>query len=392
MSSKRVKIADEKVWSSEMDVHLWTTFGKYTDDATVTPYDSACPPQGVYRRVSKQAIVTWNNGIQYGEKYRSIREKPSDMIWPHSESATCVRLKALIKEKEVSAEDSASHNTFANRPYPNLDEFDENLSPTRRSMRRPPMTRPSITRPSMTLPLLPRPTMPPSPMTPSQMPLWAHSLPQMRTGHNLVRQTIDASVKQLRQNVLAEIRALERRHFHERLEAQRPFGYPFHRQHTRISPFLPQRLEEAQPLDLTPRFKEMSMVPALRDFYTKDPARRSPLSDGAWDPFVSPPSVLGPINVASNPVLPQGWASSGQFQGHRPSTPVRPSTSGAASSSRPVHTQYSQLFRSQNRPGNFQYYFRDFNDREARRQPGIFGEDTEMVEDEGNTSEHSSEE
>lgn len=34
MSSKRLKIADEGIWSGEMDIHLWTTFDKYPDDAS----------------------------------------------------------------------------------------------------------------------------------------------------------------------------------------------------------------------------------------------------------------------------------------------------------------------------------------------------------------------
>lgn len=49
-------------WTDEMDVHLWTTYVRYLQDPTVTPFrvgPGRAPPLGVCHRVAREAKRTW---------------------------------------------------------------------------------------------------------------------------------------------------------------------------------------------------------------------------------------------------------------------------------------------------------------------------------------------
>ena len=60
----RRKKPHKVLWTAEMDRHLWTTYLKYLQDPTVTPFKllpGAPPPLGICHRVARDARKTWRS-------------------------------------------------------------------------------------------------------------------------------------------------------------------------------------------------------------------------------------------------------------------------------------------------------------------------------------------
>ncbi|KAJ5745762.1 hypothetical protein N7520_010944 [Penicillium odoratum] len=104
----------EKVFSREMDNHLWNTYQMYLQDPTMTPFKmtpGSIPPLGVTSRVARRAKKTWENKkLRMGQSLfmkasdRSGSSTPkamddSKMAWPKSDSKTRHRLKMLCRRK-----------------------------------------------------------------------------------------------------------------------------------------------------------------------------------------------------------------------------------------------------------------------------------------------------
>lgn len=122
------------LWSAEMDRHLWSTYLRYIQDPTVTPFKmlpGIPPPLGVCHRVAREARKTWRWGVgntptllSPNHSHRSGHAKtttgalehysqnpnlaaknhpspvgPFAMPWPKSGSSTRRRLRHLCKVK-----------------------------------------------------------------------------------------------------------------------------------------------------------------------------------------------------------------------------------------------------------------------------------------------------
>lgn len=101
--SNKMKLAkvNHGLWSSEMNKHLWSTYEKYLDDPTVTPYDPNSPPAGVYRRVALEAIRTFKSSLECGT---SASKSLKNQNWPHSTSETCTHLRGMVKRNARSSQ------------------------------------------------------------------------------------------------------------------------------------------------------------------------------------------------------------------------------------------------------------------------------------------------
>ena len=122
------------LWSAEMDRHLWSTYLRYLQDPTVTPFKmlpGVPPPLGVCHRVAREARKTWRSGVgntrtllspihphrsehpkttigmpehhsqnlNHAAKDRQFPVSPVAMPWPKSGSSTRRRLRHLCKIK-----------------------------------------------------------------------------------------------------------------------------------------------------------------------------------------------------------------------------------------------------------------------------------------------------
>ncbi|KAI4192509.1 MAG: hypothetical protein LQ346_004281 [Caloplaca aetnensis] len=131
-ASSRIQKQPPVYWTAEMDKHLWSTYMKYLQDPTVTPFKTlpgSVPPLGVCHRVARQARKTWRGGqpVSHGtsagssatptiadspEAARSVRSGSSTPTgpsmsttssWPKSSSSTRRRLRLLAKKKPTIA-------------------------------------------------------------------------------------------------------------------------------------------------------------------------------------------------------------------------------------------------------------------------------------------------
>ncbi|KAJ6086148.1 hypothetical protein N7486_010429 [Penicillium sp. IBT 16267x] len=104
----------DKIFSREMDNHLWNTYQMYLQDPTMTPFKmtpGSIPPLGVTSRVARRAKKTWENKkLRMGQSLfikasdRSGSSTPKAMDdnktpWPKSDSKTRHRLKMLCRRK-----------------------------------------------------------------------------------------------------------------------------------------------------------------------------------------------------------------------------------------------------------------------------------------------------
>ena len=136
----RSKKTKQVPWTREMDHHLWTTYLRYLQDPTVTPFKllpGAPPPLGICHRVARDARKTWRSsrfpskprgGLRRsGSMLRSVSsadspetirpsrsgsntptgtdaDTPSKRnVWPKSGSATRRRLRYLSKNEPTLA-------------------------------------------------------------------------------------------------------------------------------------------------------------------------------------------------------------------------------------------------------------------------------------------------
>ncbi|KAJ5884565.1 hypothetical protein N7504_012137 [Penicillium tannophilum] len=104
----------DKIFSREMDNHLWNTYQMYLQDPTMTPFKmtpGSIPPLGVTSRVARRARKTWENKklrmgqslfIKASDRSGSSTPKAIDdskTPWPKSDSKTRHRLKMLCRRK-----------------------------------------------------------------------------------------------------------------------------------------------------------------------------------------------------------------------------------------------------------------------------------------------------
>jgi hypothetical protein len=106
-------IARKAPWTPAMSQHLWATYNLYLSDPRVTPFQigkSGIPPEGVSKRVARQAMRSWKGsktvalamGASEAKGGSSIPiAEPSGvfMQWPHTAAATRAHLRALCKHK-----------------------------------------------------------------------------------------------------------------------------------------------------------------------------------------------------------------------------------------------------------------------------------------------------
>lgn len=108
------RIARKAPWTPAMSQHLWATYNMYLSDPRVTPFQigkSGIPPEGVSKRVARQAIRSWKGSRTVARTMgapgaRSGSSTPTEaessgvfMQWPHTAAATRAHLRALCKQK-----------------------------------------------------------------------------------------------------------------------------------------------------------------------------------------------------------------------------------------------------------------------------------------------------
>ncbi|KAG8169564.1 hypothetical protein KVR01_000309 [Diaporthe batatas] len=108
------RIARKAPWTPAMSQHLWATYNMYLSDPRVTPFQigkSGIPPEGVSKRVARQAIRSWKGSrtvarTMGASEARSGSSTPTAaessgvfMQWPHTAAATRAHLRTLCKQK-----------------------------------------------------------------------------------------------------------------------------------------------------------------------------------------------------------------------------------------------------------------------------------------------------
>ncbi|KAJ5432308.1 uncharacterized protein N7458_011464 [Penicillium daleae] len=105
----------DRIWTREMDNHLWNTYQMYLQDPTITPFKrtpGSIPPLGVTARVARRAKRTWDNkrlsftqpsptqsNDRSGSSTPRVRESSVQPAWPRSDAKTRCRLKHLCRRK-----------------------------------------------------------------------------------------------------------------------------------------------------------------------------------------------------------------------------------------------------------------------------------------------------
>ncbi|KAJ5369873.1 uncharacterized protein N7496_005965 [Penicillium cataractarum] len=110
-------LVKDKLWTREMDNHLWNTYQMYLQDPTITPFKQtpgSIPPLGVTARVARRAKRTWDSSrrlsfaptlpTQSNDRSGSStpRARESSVhhpAWPRSDAKTRCRLKHLCRRK-----------------------------------------------------------------------------------------------------------------------------------------------------------------------------------------------------------------------------------------------------------------------------------------------------
>jgi len=139
-------------WTDAQNSHLWATYLLYLSDPTVTPFrigHSSVPPQGIVRRVAREAKRSWKGPKLPTPISRSTRldpsRAPSDKSgsltptaefartygqWPHSSNLTRTRLRELCRSKDMESNPVQVHRHFQSRsPTPFSKAFRKQEAP-----------------------------------------------------------------------------------------------------------------------------------------------------------------------------------------------------------------------------------------------------------------------
>lgn len=109
-----IKAPRKAPWTKAMGAHLWAIYNMYLADPRVTPFQigkSGLPPEGVCKRVAREAARSWKGSRAVAMQRTSASEAKSGsstptaessgafMQWPHTGAATRAHLRALCKQK-----------------------------------------------------------------------------------------------------------------------------------------------------------------------------------------------------------------------------------------------------------------------------------------------------
>ena len=131
------KTRKDAPWTEAQSSHLWSTYLLYLSDPTVTPFrigHSCVPPQGIVRRVAREAKRSWRGPKIPTPVSRSTRLDPSRAAsdksgsltptaefsrtygqWPHSSNLTRTRLRELCRSKNMESNPVQVHRHFQSR-------------------------------------------------------------------------------------------------------------------------------------------------------------------------------------------------------------------------------------------------------------------------------------
>lgn len=107
------RISRKAPWTKAMSAHLWSTYNMYLSDPRVTPFQigkSGLPPEGVCKRVAREASRSWKGSKAAARSSTSSEPKSGSSTptaessrtfiqWPHTGAATRAHLRALCKQK-----------------------------------------------------------------------------------------------------------------------------------------------------------------------------------------------------------------------------------------------------------------------------------------------------
>ncbi|KAG9244438.1 hypothetical protein BJ878DRAFT_69156 [Calycina marina] len=124
-------------WTEAQSNHLWSTYLLYLSDPTVTPFRigySAVPPQGIVRRVAREAKRSWKgpkaaasvpvvrrstrlniSSVESGSSTPTAENPRTYGQWPHSSNLTRSRLRELCKKKNHETNPVQVHHHFQSR-------------------------------------------------------------------------------------------------------------------------------------------------------------------------------------------------------------------------------------------------------------------------------------
>ncbi|PSS03683.1 hypothetical protein BD289DRAFT_478502 [Coniella lustricola] len=125
-------------WTKAMSAHLWATYNMYLSDPRVTPFQigkSGIPPEGVCKRVAREAARSWKGSkavarpasaidVKSGNSTPTVEASGAFIEWPHTAAATRAQLRVLCKQKARGVDGGKMRFSYLSRsPTPFSDDL-----------------------------------------------------------------------------------------------------------------------------------------------------------------------------------------------------------------------------------------------------------------------------